>query len=210
MPFFKVKNKNILFIHIPKTAGSSIESWLSSVGSVAFYSTIIPNSLRVTPQHFTIADIRILLDGLVKWDYSFALVRNPYKRLESEYFFRTKHEQKTFGVRPDFSCWLIEQLKHYQNNPTHLDNHFRPQIHFIDETVEVFKLENGLDKIIETLATKYKLVIPKKIPKKNKNKDKSTKIKWSNEALIRTNEIYSEDFKLLEYKMKRSKIKLKK
>ena len=38
MPLFRINNKNVLFIHVPKTGGTSIECALSELSTMSFHS----------------------------------------------------------------------------------------------------------------------------------------------------------------------------
>lgn len=86
---------DVEFIHINKTAGSSVEK-----------------ALGLPFAHYTARD-RIERLGLVEWNrrYSFTIVRNPWERLVSQYHHRKGHGR----VLPDqkFADWvrgvLVEQ-----------------------------------------------------------------------------------------------------
>ncbi|HFU74845.1 MAG TPA: hypothetical protein ENK66_01225, partial [Arcobacter sp.] len=101
VPLFTNNKYKILFVHIPKTGGTSIEKWLSKYFTMTFSSPIPPTAMKVCPQHLQIKDLQILL-GDNTWDYAFSIVRNPYQRIESEYFYRMKSRK----IQPDFSTWV--------------------------------------------------------------------------------------------------------
>jgi hypothetical protein len=61
MPLFTKNNLTSLFIHIPKTGGTSIEKWLGERGELTYYSPTAPAFMSVTPQHLTQTD----LEGLI-------------------------------------------------------------------------------------------------------------------------------------------------
>lgn len=199
MPLFNINQKNILFIHIPKTAGTALEAWLTSVSDTGlnFHSTIQPSFLKCTPQHLTYANLKLLLGNFCAFDYTFSVVRNPYKKLESEYFYETHSYVKKGFQRPDFSSWAIQQIIQYQDNAFHLDNHFRPQTDFLDEAIEVFKLESGLDFIIGEIAKKIAVLAPPSIA--HKNVSVKEPIQWSSELLSLFNKVYENDFADLKY-----------
>ena len=89
MPFFSNKNYKILFIHIPKTGGTTIEDFLCDSFKISFHTIGVPSALKITPQHLQIKDIELLFNGK-EWDYAFSVVRSPYERLKSEFFYRTE------------------------------------------------------------------------------------------------------------------------
>ena len=208
MPIFSINNKRVLFIHIPKTGGTSIENWLSNFGEMQFYQPGIPTFMKCTPQHLTFNDINILF-GADYFDLIFAVVRNPYERLVSEYIFRTAGQLKTFKKRVDFSDWLMLHLTKAKQNKHHFDNHLRPQTDFVNEQMKVFKLENGLEEVIKYLKSALKIKSTKKIPQLNKSKAKKDLI-WSVEVRNEVNQFYRNDFLQLQYELTTPKIKLPK
>lgn len=147
MPLFTKNNLTSLFIHIPKTGGTSIEKWLGERGELTYYSPTAPAFMSVTPQHLTQTDLEGLM-GTNSWDFSFTIVRNPYDRIESEYFFRTDHEAWKFGARTPFPLWLRSTFKRLEQNPVLFDNHLRRQIEFIGPGTSVFCYEDGLESIL--------------------------------------------------------------
>lgn len=202
MPLFSNEKYRILLIHIPKTGGTSIEKYLSEQFKMSFFSPIPPVSMKICPQHLQITDLRILLGN--NWDYSFAFVRNPYTRIESEYFYRTQHLKR----EPDFSTWVIKNLQVTKSNPFYLDNHMRPQTDFIDSDVSLFKFESGFDKVIEHLHEKFHIDISNKFPKENVSLNRR-EVTWSLEALNLVNDFYANDFSQLGYEKRTKKLNLK-
>jgi chondroitin 4-sulfotransferase 11 len=82
---------DFVFVHINKTAGSSIES-----------------ALRLPFQHRTALEWRALL-GKERWErrFSFAIVRNPWDKVASHYYYRVKTDQTALGTDPlDFNTWV--------------------------------------------------------------------------------------------------------
>lgn len=152
MPFIQAHGKKILFIHVPRTGGTSTEQWLSSVAPLRFFSYGIPSFLKCTPQHLTYSDIAALF-GEEFFEYGFMIVRNPYRRLESEYKMRhVLAKQSFFGAMEPFSAWLEANIDVARNNPWHMDNHIRPQWQFASKHLQVFKFETGLDTIWDTVS----------------------------------------------------------
>lgn len=109
-----------VFIHINKTAGSSIEA-----------------ALRLRFEHKTAVEKRSQI-GERAWirAFKFSMVRNPWDRLLSMYFYRIKTNQTSLGVNPiDFSDWvtltLVEKSSKYFDQP----DRFKPQIDWlVDDT----------------------------------------------------------------------------
>ncbi|MEM1319718.1 MAG: sulfotransferase family 2 domain-containing protein [Bacteroidota bacterium] len=81
-PFFREGSRASVFIHIPKTAGTSIAHALQLPS---------PERLRGIKKHYSAAEI-IPLMGPQAWEqaYCFCFVRNPWDRLFSHYRFRRR------------------------------------------------------------------------------------------------------------------------
>ncbi len=199
MPLFKINNKNILFIHIPKTGGTTIASWLATAAEngTNLYSTTTPTFLKSVPQHLTYANIQLLLGDFYTFDHVFTIVRNPYDRLESEYFYETEKFITICFQRPDFSTWSIKQITSYQADSHHLDNHFRLQTDFLDEAVSIFKLEGGLHTVMRQLNEKFGIPVPQDMTPKNSSA--RMPVRWSAELLNTFNKVYDDDFTYLGY-----------
>jgi hypothetical protein len=103
MPYFKNNDVNILFIHIPKTGGSSVEIYLRlkhriQISYWELYG-IFPDDLKTKHnienncdelEHYTYNDIYDVRE-IFNIDFNnltiFTIVRNPYTRLISDLFF---------------------------------------------------------------------------------------------------------------------------
>ena len=81
--------KPAIFIHIPKTAGASVIKSLSK----AYKTSTIENSITQDNNfHSTIHHTKDIVD--VKDYFVFSIVRNPFDRAASWYFFRQQVLQK--------------------------------------------------------------------------------------------------------------------
>lgn len=199
MPIFKKNGQRAFFIHIPKTGGTSIEEWIKNEADITFLiKNTIPEPLIVYPQHLRHTDMRAIL-GEKFYDWAFAVVREPYKRLESEYHYRNDPSERTKNTL-EFSEWVILSIHKASENPTYLDNHIRPQSDFLADDVEVFKLEDGLDIVSKKLLEFLKINTSTSIGKKNSSKKSA--IVWTDEALAIANDFYAEDFSHFNYPQK--------
>ncbi|MAP94010.1 MAG: hypothetical protein CMK07_03570 [Ponticaulis sp.] len=199
MPVFQVNQKRVLFMHVPKAGGSTIED-LFKEWPMAFHSQVAPAGMKCTPQHLSYTDIRVLLGG-IGWDYGFAVVRNPYDRAESEYRFRTEMNMKRYDKRPDFSLWLDRQLDLFEKNPFLFDHHFRAQVAFTGKDIEIFKLEDGMDQIVTRISEQVGVALDYdgKVINKAENYEELT---WDPDLLHKFNKVYRPDFRQLGYEIR--------
>lgn len=79
MPLHRIGDKIVLFVHIPKTGGSTMEAWLHDLGPRALRYPKKGEGLLTPPQHFHAA----LLERIVPpefYDDAFCIVRDPLDR----------------------------------------------------------------------------------------------------------------------------------
>lgn len=147
MPIFSNANKNILFIHIPKCGGSSIERIARSLGwaeslSIRGKSRLEIQYFKSSLQHLHAEPLQLLLN-LEVFDKIFTVVRNPFSRIKSEYYWQRSNRTTELDVDE----WLHKTFEAYAKDPHVYDNHIRPQIEFIPHNdnvnVKIFKLEEG-------------------------------------------------------------------
>ena len=87
MPF----NSKVLFVHIPKTAGTTIETALGLKSAECLYDFQGKKADQiVTRQHLFASEYRNIIDNVDNL-YRVSVVRNPYDRLVSAYHFAGKN-----------------------------------------------------------------------------------------------------------------------
>jgi hypothetical protein len=206
MPFLTVKGKNILYMHIPKNAGTTVENWLASLGPVHLscnYNLGYSHTFRTTPQHFTADDIqRLFADGF--FSYSFLFTRNPYERIESEYRYlhkigHLKREMKNLWTVPSFSQWIKKSLEEINSNPWIWDNHLRPQWEYVYPQADIYKMEDGLLNGIKAVALKMDVVAPTELPRLNHTREIDVSTTWNDESRSLVKKYYARDFKEFGY-----------
>ena len=106
--------ENLEFIHITKTAGTSIEDWgfknniLWSYRKKDFYEKphyfhFVNTRLHIPPKYFT--------NDIYRNKKTFTCVRNPYTRLISEYYCPwTGSENKHLQCKKEFNQWIINLI----------------------------------------------------------------------------------------------------
>lgn len=154
MPICTINLQSVLFVHIPKCGGSSIERLLQRrAGAKPSYldegkGTYFNALRRCSPQHMHAA----ILDQifvLSRFDLIFAICREPEARVRSEYNMRFSHAG---AAQPDINQWYVKARKMRRNNPYLYDNHLRPQVEFVVPGSVLYRLEDGIDRIWQDLS----------------------------------------------------------
>ena len=153
------KNK-FKFVHIPKTGGTSVEVAFDlhheeNLFVPRFTHTI--QEVMFAPQHFTHNLINHFVPQAEDY-FSFTIVRNPYTRTISEYFYIAKafygHPLKEFNEK-EFVAWMREDLALFNID------HKLPQSSFLDSPVDMIlrfeNLEEDFKKLTKELGVDIEL-----------------------------------------------------
>ena len=159
MPLYTCAEKNIkiLFIHIPKCGGGSIEKFFRMNGFTQHLFSVEPElitCLKCSPQHFH-SELIISQLNISKVNYSFAIFRDPVERMISEYRWRIKHPLAVNG----FDSWYQAIRQEFKENKYLLDNHIRCQVDFLIPNLNVFRFEDGLELALREMATHLGLTL---------------------------------------------------
>lgn len=168
MPIFNNATRQILFIHIPKAAGTSIEEKLLQNGFSMTYRrggrygklNDFDRTNGCSPQHMHGALLDRHFDPQ-SFDFVFTVVRNPLDRLVSEFNFR-KTSMKAFDF-DNFEDWTYHTLASFNSNPFVYDNHIRPQNEFIWGEAKIYKLEYELNLLFNDISNTTGTVIDSRI-----------------------------------------------
>lgn len=208
MPYFKNDNFNILFIHIPKTGGSSLELYFSNkfnieLNNKSLYlcmddkiilkeNIIINSSL----QHITYNQI-VKYNKVFNIDFNnikiITIVRNPYERIISDLFYL-----KLINV--DTSKENVFNIINKYLVSFNYDNHNIPQYNFITDdnrelikNIHILKTENLTNNMKDLGYTDFNLL-------ENNNKYKVNYYNYLNNKSIEIiNDFYHFDFILFNY-----------
>jgi hypothetical protein len=136
MPYFKNNNVNLLFIHIPKTGGSSLEFYLSNKYNIILNNSSLYNFLNnniigidSSLQHITYRTImqnKIFFNINMENINIMTIVRNPYQRLVSDLFY-----YKLINLNSSKEEVYLIIRKYLKLN--NYDNHNLPQYLFITD-----------------------------------------------------------------------------
>ena len=154
MPIYKKNGKAVLFVHIPKSAGTTVDHvFLSNGWQVTFQdgggrADTILRHLKCSFQHFH-ATLLTQMINPNSFDAVFTILRDPISRLQSEYRWRMEHGS---GPQMEFNAWVTRMFRAYYRNRFVLDNHIRPQRQFILPGAQITALENGLEHTISGLS----------------------------------------------------------
>jgi hypothetical protein len=208
MPYFLNNNTNILFIHIPKNAGTSIEFYLSKKHNILLNEkslymfteqNITDFDNKISLQHQTLSTyIKYKDDFNINFNniFIFCVVRNPYTRLISDLFFYNLITNKS--TQNEVYNVIISYLIN-----DNLDNHNIPQYKFITDennkiynNVNIFKFENLKEDMIKNNFTDFDT---------NENIGKYNKEPFlflNNDSIQAINKHYETDFIYFNYEMK--------
>ena len=206
MPVFVKDNVAILYVHVPKTGGTSIETFFVENGFYNFFfgqnpegADVIQRVRRCSPQHMQ-ADLLRRMFRLREFKYIFMTVRNPYTRVMSEYTMR----KVALNEPRDFSAWFLHAAEQYARDEHAFDNHMRPQTHFLLKSAEVFKQEDGIGPAwIEQVERKTGLAFANRNVGQHQHftTDPHDPVTLDPTIRSRINELYKADFERFGYDM---------
>lgn len=185
MPLFRTADKIVLFTHVPKCAGGSIEQALHASGfTLSFYDGQFWRDAdrawyRSSPQHLE----RAQLDRLFAsdfFDYEFAVVRDPADRLLSAF----NHQRRRIGRSVSFDRFLkrLEARSGPEGDyfSWRFDNHFMPAARFVGDGARVFRLEDRLETVLAAVSADLGVTL---IPLADRHNTKSYDVAKSENAL---------------------------
>lgn len=142
----------IFFAHVPKTGGTSIEHYLQErcedVVQVDTHKCRgrTGTGLLISSTHLSAMDLQEFI--FKRLDLSFTVVRDPVSRLFSEYRYQYGISRTT---RFSFQTWLRIMAACARLDCRAYDNHIRPQSDLVPDGCEIFRLEDGLDRVADRI-----------------------------------------------------------
>lgn len=202
MPILKDRNgEQVLYLHIPKTAGTSLKSHLKNSVSIVFDGEF-QKGLPCPPQHFHL-ELLVKLRVTQICSSKFAIVRHPIDRFVSEYTYRKKVDNKFKYF--NFSTFVIFCKYVYAKNPYLLANHIRLQSDFLDENTKIFKLEDGITSIFEAYPSFFN---KSNLEPNRKNVSASKSVEIDEAIFEELKSFYQKDFIKLGYQAESTTAKI--
>lgn len=190
MPLVRTPSGNLLFIHIPKTGGTSVERHLAGSFDVELIGRDAARKGPCKLQHYHGALLEEALKD-VPVAMSFMIVRHPVDRIVSEFKFQTRKPTR-FWRGLSFSRWLRRNLARTARDPFNRDNHFRPQVEFEAFGPAIFRFEEGLQPCFQWLQEKIGLPPPAADIHVWKSRDRKVDVSGDDLEAIRA--FYKADF----------------
>jgi len=201
IPIFEISGKRILFIHVPKTGGTSLFAALEKFGTITFDRGFKENKKKFSERH---AHKALIHSNIIdtRFDYVFMITRDPVDRIISEYRYQCRkpglHRSKVMG----FGLWLDYSLYWAKKNRGYRDNHFRPQSEFATLGCEIFRLEDGLEFVINSINQKLGLSI--ELPAKRMNVSPEYDIKVKKLHIEKIHSFYVSDYLAYNYNLQKT------
>ena len=212
--------KKLLFVHIPKNAGTSVERSIFdefdfSLGYNKEYLFGFDPELHINLQHATLNQMlenQLISENKLKEYHSFTVVRNPFTRAVSGYTWLMRDR----GINDTFANFLLKKGEFaeskLQEHPTYVLDHFFTQTEFIKveneiQIKEILKFEN-LQKDFNMYMKKIGLNCKLESHFKKSKTKKSILIKlYTEKNLSIIREVYREDFENFDFSKKFNKLK---
>lgn len=214
--------KRILYIHIPKTAGTYVEKMFNMYGNNFLHSSVDCQLLGRTLQHYPYELIRSIISTRnimqtssainLKDYYVFTTIRNPYDRFFSAYHqFPNKCNQKFAEMINQrsifqFAEFLVQRVRKEGFNFFKFGayHQFQPMHCYLDSPknqvpIDMIKIDDGdFPSRMKQLTKRFQL--PFSSCKQNANPQNEYSHYFTNSSLLNCiNEIYRKDFERFGY-----------
>jgi hypothetical protein len=207
MPILLKDDLSVLFVHIPKAGGSTLEQLFVNSGYTMHlretrrgkWKSPVMAFRTCPPQHWQASLLKEML-AVNRFDLVFLTTREPIARFRSAYAMR--HRQNPRADSASVEEWADRMFERYDRNPYALDNHLRPQHEFHLPGAEVYRLENGMDAMVADMNDRFGLGLSSDIPhamNSTKRGLPSSEVQISPRLEERLRSFYAEDFKRYDY-----------
>ena len=207
MPVYRKDGRSVLFIHVPKTGGTSVEhlfranGWEQGFFSAKYGQGTLNHLMVCGPQHLHGEPLRQLF-RLERFDLVFTVVREPMARLRSEYVWRHRKKDEVDLRGSAVASWFRRSVKRSRENPYLFDNHLRPQHEFLVPGTEVLRLEDGLAEGLRRLSDAHGLGLeggPEQFKDSGSGPRRSADVEISAATRRLARRFYQRDFSTFDY-----------
>jgi hypothetical protein len=201
MPVMVKDGRAVLFVHIPKTGGTTIERlFLTSGWEMHFREGRVKRPdvfrlFRCSPQHYHAALLDEMFD-ISRFDVVFCMFRDPVTRFQSEFAMRHKKLAPEAATPERVATWSDRVLASYGGDPYILDNHLRPQTEFVLPGTQTYRLEDGMEAVVADLNGRFDLGLDAEIPHQRSSEKlglATSKVQLSPALLDRVHTFYAAD-----------------
>ena len=197
-----IHKQKCIFVHIPKCAGTSMEQFLKDYGNnhIDYFGVLNNRSLHHLTAYELLMSLRKKKFGKY---YRFSIVRNPYDRLLSEYYWTPIYGigYKNGGSKKAFLEYIQKIIKKGDFFSNIYHDNFMPQYNYLfykDQLLinNIFKYES-LNLAIPYLKQKFNII--RDFPLLNKMAEHIKKEEWTTEEKDIIYRLYEQDFILFNY-----------
>jgi len=209
-----------LFVHIPKTGGTSIEKILGMYheqwmhpdfdkyhGFFPVKTKYINNPLALDNlngyylQHLTLNELcKLSSNKKTESLFKFTIVRNPWDRLVSEYVWKYQH------IHFNKFIYKVQQVVENKILLETNNVHFRPQVEFINKDIDYIGRFENLNKDFKKIISQFKLKKDTIIPHEKKSHREHYTKYFTKETSEIVKNIYSDDIEQFDYKISTCKV----
>jgi hypothetical protein len=193
-------SRKLAFVHIPKTAGSSVTKLLGMDTKEHFfevnYHAYEFEGVSYAPQHLTPRWLKELVPAFDSYT-TFCFTRHPYAKAVSEYYWLRKEisqRKVRVFIEPLFRRWIRRELALMDMD------HKLPQAHYVEGCQHVFRYEDlGVqwEAIAHVMGVDPKVQLPRVVVGRQNTSRIVTGLSAETRRMIQ--ELYPNDFEALGY-----------
>ena len=191
---WKQKDKNVTFIHIPKSGGTSI---YKQIGGTPKTITVKVDNRYKTDKH---ADLYKMRKELGELGFTFTVVRNPWDRMVSAY-----HYYKRAGHRPpaDFPKNFNQYILNYDWSTI-----AKPQSDYFDVVDYILRFENLGEDFVRMCKVHGIKTKGAGLPRVNRSFHKHYSEYYTDAAMMKVQKEFSKDIRRFGYQYEEDRLSL--